>query len=384
MGVLEAGVAVVHGRIVEGFRAPFREDAYFDVVFVPGFSDGHAHPQVIDGGLRPGVRWRDSYEWIRFRDLVVDEVMVRRDLSIATRLSYLALARALLEGTTLVALTGRLAANVRAWLRMGGRPRAVFLPTVMDRAGWTLGEVMGDYVRVGMLVSDGFARLGVFIHSLGMASGATVGEALRLAASGDGVVGLHLGEGVSELELFKRVFGSPPYPVRIVPVHCIDDDVSSVGLQCVSCPSTNILLYSRTRRDLRGVSSFGSDWPLLLGTTPRHLPLITRVFREPLESILWAATIGGYKLYDMPYDGDLVAYDGGLERILEGELLPKLVTVNGQVVVYEGALVDSQLTLDDVTREIWETVREAVEKYGKGILPYKPPEPREIALALEG
>jgi len=95
MGVIEAGIAVVHGRIVEGFRAPFREDAYYDVVLVPGFSDGHAHPQVIDGGLRRGVRWRDSYEWIRGRDMVVDEVMVRRDLSVASKLSYLTMVRAL-------------------------------------------------------------------------------------------------------------------------------------------------------------------------------------------------------------------------------------------------------------------------------------------------
>ncbi len=176
MGVIEAGIAVVHGRIVEGFRAPFREDAYYDVVLVPGFSDGHAHPQVVDGGLRRGVRWRNSYEWIRERDMVVDEVMVRRDLSVASKLSYLTMVRALLEGTTLLALTGRLAANVRAWFKLRVRPRLVLLPTVMDRVGWSLGEVVSDYSRVSMLVSDGFARMGVFIHSLGMAGVTTIRE----------------------------------------------------------------------------------------------------------------------------------------------------------------------------------------------------------------
>lgn len=377
MGVLESDIAIVHGRIVEGFRIPFREDAYYDVVLVPGFSDGHAHPQVVDGGLRPGVRWRDSYEWIRGRDLVVDEVMIRRDLSIASKLSYLTLLRALLEGTTLIALTGRLAANVKAWLKLKGKPRVVLLPTVMDRVGWTLAEVLSDYSRVGMLVSDGFTRLGVFVHSLGMASEATVREALSLASRGDGMLGLHLGEGVSELDLFKRVVGEPPYPTRIIPVHCIDDDVTTVGLQCVSCPTTNILLYGRTRRNLVGVASFGSDWPLLLGTTPQHLPLITRIFKDPLETLLKIATIGGYKLYDMPYEGDLVAFDGKLEDVVEGAS-PRLVVVNNHVVVYEKILVEYQITLNDVEKEIWETIKEAVDMYGKGVMPLKPPKPKDV------
>jgi guanine deaminase len=378
MGVIEAGIAVVHGRVVEGFRAPFREDAYYDVVLVPGFSDGHAHPQVIDGGLRRGVRWRDSYEWIRGRDMVVDEVMVRRDLSVASKLSYLTLVRALLEGTTLLALTGRLAANVRAWLKLPVRPRIVLLPTVMDRVGWTLGEVLSDYNRVSMLVGDGFARMGVFIHSLGMAGATTVREALDLARRGDGIVGLHLGEGLSELEAFKTLMGEPPYPAKIVPVHCIDDDVTRVGLQCVACPTTNIILYGRTRRSLAGVASFGSDWPLLLGTTPRHLGLIRRVFREPVEVIARMATVDGYRLYDMPYDGDMVAFDGSLDKVLDGSVSPRLVVVNNQVAVYEGALVESQMTLGDVEKEIEEAIRETLDKYGDGRKPLMPPKPGEL------
>ncbi len=378
MGVIEAGVAVVHGRIVEGFRAPFREDAYYDVVLVPGFSDGHAHPQVVDGGLRPGVKWRDSYDWINGRDMVVDEVMVRRDLSVASKLSYLTLSRALLEGTTLIALTGRLAANVKAWLKLNVRPRLVLLPTVMDRVGWTLSEVLSDYNRVSMLVGDGFARMGVFIHSLRMAGVSTIRGALELASRGDGILGLHLGEGVSELEDFKVLIGEPPYPVRIVPVHCIDDDVMELGLQCVACPTTNIILYGRTRRSLAGIASFGSDWPLLLGTTPRHLKLIRRVFREPLEVIARIATIGGYKLYEIPYDGDMVAFDGSLDNVLSGSVRPKLVVVNNQVAVYEGALVESQMTIEDVEREIREAIKEVSEKYGRGGQPIIPVKPEEL------
>jgi hypothetical protein len=41
MRVIKAGIAIVHGRVVEGFRAPFREDAYYDVVLaVTNFSLG--------------------------------------------------------------------------------------------------------------------------------------------------------------------------------------------------------------------------------------------------------------------------------------------------------------------------------------------------------
>jgi len=383
MGIIEAGIAIVHGKFIEGFRAPFREDAYYDVVIVPGFSDGHAHPQVIDGGLRLGVKWRNSYEWIQERGLVVDEVMIRRDLSIASKLSYLTFVRALLEGTTLLALTGRLAANVRAWLRLSIRPRIVLLPTVMDRVGWTLEEVLSDYGRVSMLVGDGFARIGVFIHSLRMAGVYTIREALSLASRGDGIVGLHLGEGLSELEDFKSIIGRPPYPVKIVPVHCIDDDLRDVGLQCVSCPTTNIILYGRTRRSLAGIASFGSDWPLLLGTTPRHLRLIRGVFKEPPEVIVRIATVGGYKLYEMPYDGDLVAFDGNIEDVMNGNASPKLVVVNNQVAVYEGALVESQLTIEDVERVIREAIREVSEKYGEGVEPLMPPKPGEIEFRIE-
>ncbi len=372
MGFIEADIAVVHGRVVENFRIPFGEDLYFKVVLVPGFSDGHAHPQVVDGGLRPGVLWRDSYDWIENRDLAVDEVMVRRDLNLASKLALLTFYRALLEGTTLISLTGRLAANVKAWISMTPRPKAVMLPTVMDREGWTVEEVKRDYQRVSMMVGDGLARLGVFVHSIRLAGRNTIGEALRLASQRGGLIGLHMGEGRSEAEDFKEVFGEPPYPSRIVPVHCIDDDTTTIGLQCVSCPLTNILLYGRTRTSLAGVGNFGSDWPLLLGTVSRHLPIIARRFKEPPDSIMRIATIGGYRIYDIPPDGDIVGYDVSLQKILEGKAKPKFVSVKWETAVYEGTLTNNNLTLEDVEKTITETIKEATEKYGKGDKPYIP------------
>ncbi|MEM2223322.1 MAG: hypothetical protein QXR02_07440 [Acidilobaceae archaeon] len=366
MGFIEADLAVVYGRIVENFRVPFSEDLYFKTVVVPGFSDGHAHPQVVDGGVRPGLRWSDSYDWIRSRDLVVDEVMIRRDVALASRLSKLTLYRSLLEGTTLIALTGRLLANVKALLSIRVKPRVVLLPTVMDRVGWTLSEVKEDYERVRLLVSDGFARMGVFIHSLGLASRSTIVDAIKVAVESGGILGLHLGEGVSEIGEFKSIFGNPPYSIRIIPVHCIDDDVSSIGLNCVACPSTNIILYGRTKSTLIGVSSFGSDWPLILGTIPRHLPLITRLYRGQLELILKNITIGGYRTYNVSHEGDIVAYDEKLDQVIDGRSKPKLVTINWEIAVYEGALKETSYNIGDVEKQITEAVKESIELYGHG------------------
>lgn len=366
MGLLEAGVAVVHGKLVENFRMPSAEDAYYETLIVPGFSDGHAHPQVVDGGLRDGRLWRDSYDWLERRELAVDEARVRRDLSISQRLATLSLLRGLLEGTTLMALTGRLLANVKALLSLRRRPRAVLLPTVMDRAGWTLEEVREDYARASYLVSDGLARMGIFVHSLRLAGESTVREAIRIAARSGAVLGLHLGEGVSEGERFRAIFGNPPYSLRIVPVHCIDDDMSSLGLSCVACPATNVMLYGRTRRDLSGISAFGSDWPLLIGTTPVHLPLMIKAYRDSPLLILRSATVGGYRLYNVPHDGDYVAYDESLEEVLRGRASPRLVVVNGEAAVREGRLVEGGHDRESLLKMIEETIGEALELYGNG------------------
>ncbi|MEB3846643.1 MAG: hypothetical protein GSR74_01550, partial [Desulfurococcales archaeon] len=141
---LEAEIGVIHGRLVEGVRIPFKQDIFFETVILPGFSDTHAHPQVIDAGLSPGriALWSNSYEWLETRRLAVDEAMVRRDLGLSARLAELALKRMALEGVTLAAFTGVLEANLKARLRVSPGPRLVLLPTLMDREGWSRpGEV---------------------------------------------------------------------------------------------------------------------------------------------------------------------------------------------------------------------------------------------------
>ena len=363
MGYIEADTAVVYGRIVEGFKIPFREDLYFETLFVPGFSDGHMHPQVVDVGLVPGVKWRDSYEWLRGRRLRVDEARVRSDLGLAARLARIVFARSLLEGVTFVAVTGRFAANVRGWLSLPVRPRVVFMPTVIDRRGWPSIESIGEEVeRLRIPLSDGLARVGVFVHSLGTTSSRSLLESLRIAAEYGGVFGLHLSEGRAESYLLEKSIDGGPRPARIVAVHCIDDGPPR-GVSCIACPASNLVLYGRTRGSLDGVDGFGSDWPLLLGSVARHLPVFLRVYRGRLEEVLERATVGGYRAYMVDYSGDFVGYDEELGRVLEGGVLPRWVFVAGEPVVVEGVLRGVSVSYWDVLRANRELVEEAIEKY---------------------
>jgi hypothetical protein len=366
---LEADMAVVHGRIIEGFRMPFARDVYYETVIVPGFSDTHMHPQVVDGGVKPGRLWRHSYEWIERRELAVDEAAIRSDLDLSTRLARATFKRAILEGVTLVAVTGNAEANVRAWLSLHGAPKAVFLPTIIRRPGWpTLEGAWRILARLRGMIDDGTARLGVFVHSIRFAGRDQLVEAVRNARAFGGLVGMHLSEGLPEGEEYARITGGNPPGVRVVAVHCIDDeDPGRYGLLCSACPASNLTLYGRTRRSLQGVTSFGSDWPLLLGTVARHIGLITSVFGGYIEEILRRMTVGGYRDYGLSYSGDLVAFDIPLRRLLQRYEEPRLVMSSGRIVVDEGRLVATGEDISDVTREIRGLIKEAIDRYGTGL-----------------
>ncbi|MCE4610386.1 MAG: hypothetical protein F7B17_00250 [Desulfurococcales archaeon] len=368
MGYIEAETAIVFGRVVHGFRMRWREDLWAKTLVVPGFSDGHAHPQVVDPGAGVGARrWRDSYHWLSTRRLRVDEASLRADLRLSSRLAELTFARALLEGVTLIAVTGRLEANVEGWLRLGGAPRAVFLPTVMDRRGWpSVGEVAVAARRIRRLLADGLARVGVFVHSLGTARPESVRAAMSFAASERTVMGMHLSEGVAEAGRLREVLGPGPYPVRIAAVHCTESEDLPGGVYCVSCPLSNIILYGRTRKSLSGVLAFGSDWPLLLGTVPRHLSLPLSLSPGSLDSVLYRATMGGYRIYNMPFQGDFAAYDEGVERVLMGKARPRFVAVAGRMVVDEGRLAARGYSLAEVEAMIADAIAEAFEEHGLG------------------
>ncbi len=377
MPYLEAEIGVIHGRLVEGVRIPFKQDLFFETVILPGFSDTHAHPQVIDAGLSPSriASWSNSYEWLETRRLVVNEAMVRSDLGLSARLAELALKRMALEGVTLAAFTGVLEANLKARLRVSPGPRLVLLPTLMDREGWSRpGEISRLYEKYGNYLEDDYLRPGIFVHSLRMASRETFSGAVDLALRSRMPLGLHLSEGVSEARDFARAIGGYKRLPRIVAVHCINDDPSRLGIRCSSCPASNMLLYGKTRNSLRGVTSFGSDWPHLIASMPRHLGLITRLYPASLGEILFRATTGGYMDYGVSYHGDFVAYDAPLESVIEGGALPRMVSVGGEVVVEEGRLTLTGESLEVVVEEIVETVKYAVELYGDGLMPYIPGE----------
>jgi len=373
---LEAETAVIHGRIVRNFRLPFHQDVFYKTVIVPGFSDTHAHPQVIDAGLEAGIgSWRDSYHWIESRKLNVDEARLRQDLGLSKRLAELALKRAVLEGTTLVAFTGNLSANLKARLQLPLGPRMVLLPTLMDRKGWAKpAEVEALYKAYSNYIVDSMLQPGVFVHSIRYAAKETFMKALEMASRGRMPLGLHLSEGVREDEALKQLLEESPVrpKPKIVAVHCLEGDPRRLGIRCSSCPGTNILLYAKARKSLAGITSFGSDWPHLIGTMPRHLGLIMKLYGGRIEAVLSRATLGGYNDYNVSHEGDLVAYDEPLEKVLTGKPIPKLVMVARNIVVDEGRLVETGESLDDVVAATLETIKYAVDVYGRGVLPAIP------------
>ncbi len=376
MPYLEADLAVVYGRLVEGLRVPFPRDEYYETIIIPGFSDTHAHPQVIDAGMdfeSDLASWSDSYDWLENRSMVVDEARVRSDIGLSASLAEVALKRAVLEGVTLIAFTGRLEANLKARLRFPYGPRMVLLPTIMDREGWARpSDVERLYAQYSRYINDSLLRPGVFVHSLRYARRDTVLRSLRLAYYGGMPFGLHFSEGVPEAGMLSSILSEAGFRPRIVAVHCISDDPRSLGLRCSSCPGTNMILYGRTRPGLAGTTSFGSDWPHLIGTVPRHLPLIRSLYGNNVEAIMYRATIGGYRDYGITAAGDLVAYDSSLDKVLEGRVLPRLVTVAGSVVVYESRITATGESLDDVLSMLEELVSYAAEAYGYGGRPRIP------------
>ena len=361
---LEAGIAVIRGRVKENVSIPFPVDAYYDVVLIPGFSDTHAHPQVIDAGLIPGKMWSSSYEWLLTREMVINEASVRGDIGLSARLAELAMKRALLEGTTLIALTGRFEANVKAFTRMKTPPRTVLLPTVMKRKGWaTPRELEKLFSKYAKYTKDDLLRVGIFVHSISYGGPVMLRESQELALRVRGPLGIHLSEGVSEKKDFAE-YSCCLDNLWVVAVHCLDDDYGDLGVRCSSCPGSNITLYRRYLKDLSRATSFGSDWPHLLGTVGGQIGLISTLYSNRLEEALFKATIGGYNDYLVGYSGDLAAYDGSLSQVLSGMIRPKLVTVNYRPAVMDGLLIDTGERYSDIIRATQEAIDYAVEVHG--------------------
>ncbi len=373
MGQLEADIAIIKGKIIERFSMPFRRDIYFDTIFFPGFSDTHAHPQVIDAGLSPGKVWSNSYEWLMSRELHVDEALIRNDIGLASKLTELTLKRALLEGVTLIGLTGRLEANIKALTRISAAPRVVLMPTIMEKRGWsTPQDIEIMFKKYSRYINDELLRPGVFVHSIAYANPLMIINSLKLAKKMRAPLGIHLSEGISEKDDFLEIVGKQVANQRILAVHCLDDDYYDLGLRCSSCPVSNLILYNRTRKSLFGVTSFGSDWPHLVGTVARHIPLLLKLYGMDYSGVLYRITVGGYNDFNVSIKGDFVAYDVPLSKILSNGAYPSLVSVASRILVEEGTIVETGENYGDIIRETYETIRYAVERYGDGEMPYFP------------
>lgn len=362
---VEVGTLFTPEGVFENAKLRFKGEGslYAETALSPGFSDAHAHPQVVDYG---GGRWSNSYEWMAKRRLRVDEAALRADIELSSRLAEVALLRELLEGATLVAVVGRAEANVAAYRRLRSKPRVVVLPTILESArGWpSAWNALNLLLHLASL--DGTVPVGLFVHSLGHVSRSSLKSAYEASRALRVPFALHLSEGVDELPELVSLLGlREGEDSGIVAVHCISGSgYKRYGIRVVHCPLSNLTLYGRTLSDLSEVDALGSDWPLLLGG-----PLAT--YRAALEvhgrgkalTLLSKATAGGYRVYGLCWEGDAVLFDERFERVLEGLALPRFVAVRGELVVAEGRVVGSGETLADVERRARELVRVAEELY---------------------
>ena len=359
---IEAGCLIYCGRPYYDAKIRSkrgRGSYYFETVVYPGFADAHAHPQVVDYGRG---QWRDSVEWIRNRELEVDEGSLRRDVELSKKLAKAAMLKSLLEGTTLIAVVGSYRANIEAALELDSRPRTVVMPTLYEQSGWQrLWEVLGELKRLARVAERYNVKLGLFCHSVEFTSREELLESYRIAQNNGLVLGLHLSEGRRELGELRRILGLPGRR-SIVGIHCLmDEDYRSAGVRVVSCPASNLVLYGRTRERLVDVDALGTDWPLLLGGVVEQHGLLVELGVDPLES-LEKATAGGYRVYGVDFDGDFVAYDEKVGKVLGGKCgRPAYVFVDWRPLVVEGVL--GSLEGDHVEKVVRGLVREAIDRH---------------------
>jgi len=355
-GLIEKARLVVPG---------LKEDLWFKSGVYPGFSDCHAHPHVIDAGLE-GSPWRNYVEWMLKRKLKVDEKALREDLNACTKLSKLTLMLSLLQGVTLIALTGNFRANLRAVAELRERPRVVATPTIINMNGWDpLDRILPVLGYVETLDTGETFKLGVFCHSLKFTHTFEIVKCYRLAENNGLVFALHLSEGVRELRELARLLRLPG-KTRVIGVHCIEEeDYKSLGVKVVQCLSSNLALYGRTQRNLEVVEGFGSDWPLLFGGLFEDLTKALEIHgREKAREILAKASVGGYKLYGVEHRGDYAFFDEKLEKVLRLKILPSYVFVKGRATVVEGWI--GNFNYDNLHRVIEAYRRFLLEKYPSG------------------
>ncbi|MCS7104793.1 MAG: amidohydrolase family protein [Thermofilaceae archaeon] len=336
---------------------------YVETAIVPGFSDAHAHPQVVDVG--EGL-WNDAYEWIAKRTLKVDEVALRADLEFSSKLAAAVMVKGLLEGVTMMALVGRGEANVLAYRRLPAKPRLVILPTILDsRAGW-LNSWNALNLAISLSSLDGAVPVGLFAHSLGHVTPASLKAAYRATRELNIPFGLHLSEGIDELsKLVSFLDLKEGDDSRIVAVHCISGSgYKNYGIRVVHCPLSNLKLFGRTLSNVKEVDALGSDWPLLLGSVLSTYRAAVKLHgMEHALYLLDRATAGGYRIYGLDWRGDVVAFDEPLEKVIEGESTPVFVAVKGKLLVKERVVTDLSLNSTEIDKTIAKLLRFAKDAY---------------------
>ena len=362
MGVIEVGELLDHGALRRNVHIRYEggEDLYFESAVSPGFSDAHAHPQVVDVG--EGGRWANSYEWLSGRRLRVDEGAVRQDAELSAALAEAALLLSLMDGVTLISITGSLRGNLRAISRLRHLPRVVLLPTLMESAGWSRPESVYAAYAANLAMWDGYFGIGFFAHSLRCTPPEFLRASHRMARRLNLPFAIHLSEGVDEADELVEILGGEVG--NVVAVHCISspEKCRAHGFRVVHCPTSNMYLYGYTLRGLHLFDALGSDWPLVTGTLRRAYADAVRI-HGPSLALLTKATAGGYRVMGVEGHGDAVFFDEPLEKVMRGEAEPRLVLVGGRVLVREGLVEGLGFSRHDLLRIKEERVKLAFEKY---------------------
>ena len=328
----------------------------------PGFADAHAHPHVIDVG-KITRKWRNYIEWIKGRRLRVDEGKLRSDLEACTVLSKLTIALSALSGATLVALTGNFRANIRAFLEMKKSPRIVVTPTIIEKPGWEpLSEVLSVLGLMEKFDLNDMLGIGVFCHSLAFTSERNIKNCFKIAQANGLIMAMHLSEGINELPELSKILQLPPPRSHIVGVHCFEGKgYREKGIKVVHCPMTNLILYGKTLKNIEEIDALGTDWPLLLGGIDKQVKLAFKLHNNYFK-VLEKATIGGYKVFKMPFKGDYIFYDKPLHSLFKSmDLKPKYVFVKGHIVVEEGKY--QGLSYNEIRKIISFKIKEFIERY---------------------
>lgn len=362
---VEVGTLFTPKGVFENARLILKGEGslYVETALVPGFSDAHAHPQVVDYG---GGRWSNAYEWMAGRKLKVDEAALRADIELSSKLAAAAMLRELLDGVTMVAAVGRGEANLRAHRRLPAKPRLVVLPTILESAWGWLNAWSAINVVLSLASLDGTVAVGLFVHSLGHVSPESLKSAHEAAKALGVPFGLHLSEGVDELAKLASLLNlKEGEDSGVVAVHCISGSgFKRYGIRVVHCPLSNLVLYGRTLNDVSEVDALGSDWPLLLGSALAAYKAAVEIHgREKAATLLEKATVGGYRVYNIGWEGDAALFDEPLERVAEGSATPKFVAVRGELAVEEGEVVGSGVTRKDVDKAVCELIKMAEELY---------------------